>query len=370
MDGTIRRDMFFRLQFATYVGLIVALGSVLLCVYHYIDSERARFVISALFVVVIICLGCGQVIIQHSVIVKFLDPLQKLIGAICECASEAQIEGDLQEHARNIRVKVAGLRELFEQSNKKYPKDVEVLRISVLQILGTLERSFNEISANALMVGMGKICGHVAHDIRGPLATMRLFTQLVPIDSANQDMVDIREAAQKSCDRLNIMAEELLEYRKADAVDLKPFDLSGVINDICRELELQASERRVVLDCALQETQNFFGDTAKLGRVVQNLISNAIQAVEKQGDGQVSVRLVQEDSQILLNICDNGSGFPQEHLDKMFKTAFTTKGRRGNGLGLIYCANVVKAHGGQIAAHNRPEGGAEVTITMPYEAVQ
>lgn len=370
MNGTIRRDMFFRLQFATYVCLIVALVCVLLCVYHYVDSERVRLIISALFAIVIVCLGCSQVIIQHTIVSKFMDPLQKLIGAISECAGEVQIEGDLQEHAKKIRVKALGLQELFEQSNKQYPHEVEVLRSSVIQILGTLEHSFNELSANALMVGMGKICGHVAHDIRGPLATMRLFAQIAPIDPADQDMVDFKVAAQKSCERLNTMAEELLEYRKADAVELKPIDLSSVVSSICQELKFQAGERRVVVDYVMTETQNFFGDAAKLSRVVHNLVSNAIQAVEKQGDGHVSVYLVKENDQISLNIRDNGPGFPQEHVGKMFKTGFTTKGRKGNGLGLIYCANVVKAHGGKIVAHNRSEGGAEIAITLPYEMVQ
>lgn len=206
MNGTIRRDMFFRLQFATYVCLIVTLVCVLLCIYQYVDSERARIAFSTMFAVVVVCLGCGQLVIQYSIISRFIDPLQKLIGAIGECANEAQLEGDLQEHAKKIRVKALDLQELFRKSNKKYPHDVEVLRSSVIQILGTLEHSFNEISANALVVGMGKICGHVAHDIRGPLTSMRLFTQLVPIDPRDQDMVDFRNAAQKSCERLNAMA--------------------------------------------------------------------------------------------------------------------------------------------------------------------
>jgi signal transduction histidine kinase len=53
----------------------------------------------------------------------------------------------------------------------------------------------------------------------------------------------------------------------------------------------------------------------------------------------------------------------------MFKAGFTTKGKSGNGLGLIYSANVINAHGGQINAVNRPEGGAEIAISLPCSVV-
>ena len=112
------------------------------------------------------------------------------------------------------------------------------------------------------------------------------------------------------------------------------------------------------------------GDRVQLQQVIVNLLVNSVQAIGHAGtkDGRVELSTgLGPGGEVVFVIRDNGPGIPEEDLDRIFEGFFTTKDE-GMGLGLAICQSIMTAHGGGIAASNRPEGGACFRLWLPAEA--
>src|SRR4029078_8737399 len=129
------------------------------------------------------------------------------------------------------------------------------------------------------------------------------------------------------------------------------------------------------------------GDGRRLQRVLINLIHNALKYSPPQGTIRIAVQVETEEalfkedrmqpapcSMVRIHIEDEGPGIAPEDLPHLFEMFFRKKDgqdyRIGRGLGLHFCHLVVEAHGGQIAAANRPEGGAKFTVALPVRQEQ
>ncbi|KPK46695.1 MAG: hypothetical protein AMS22_17795, partial [Thiotrichales bacterium SG8_50] len=112
-------------------------------------------------------------------------------------------------------------------------------------------------------------------------------------------------------------------------------------------------------------------DSKRLRQVLHNLLINARDALSGTRNPQVSVRTGQvmqgERPYVELTVSDNGPGFPEPLLGRLFEPYTTTK-QKGTGLGLAIVKRIVEEHGGQILAENRARGGAAVTLRLPGAA--
>src|SRR5690606_4490338 len=103
-------------------------------------------------------------------------------------------------------------------------------------------------------------------------------------------------------------------------------------------------------------------------QVVVNLLLNAMEGTGTRGSLGITIAANQKQGMATLTVWDNGRGFPPELLPKAFEP-FVTGKPNGTGLGLSVCRQIAERHGGQIEARNRPHGGAEVTITLPWQGL-
>ncbi|MCX7044317.1 MAG: ATP-binding protein [Candidatus Sumerlaeota bacterium] len=109
-------------------------------------------------------------------------------------------------------------------------------------------------------------------------------------------------------------------------------------------------------------------DNDALYNAVLNLVTNAFDAVESKGGGNVRVALRQDPispSQLMLSVADNGPGIPLEIQQKIFQLFFSTKGRNGTGIGLAATKKIVEEIGGSIALDSQPGEGATFTLYLP-----
>jgi signal transduction histidine kinase len=106
-------------------------------------------------------------------------------------------------------------------------------------------------------------------------------------------------------------------------------------------------------------------DPIQIEQVIANLLRNAIEAMEDDGERLIIVQTEAQGEYAMLHVHDSGHGIPAEQMDRLFQPFATTKDS-GTGLGLAICRTIVEAHGGQIHANNRHGGtGATFTITLP-----
>ncbi|MBX8802790.1 GHKL domain-containing protein [Ochrobactrum sp. MR28] len=115
-----------------------------------------------------------------------------------------------------------------------------------------------------------------------------------------------------------------------------------------------------------KNTPAIMGDAVEMEQVLYNLIRNAADSLvqTEKTDKQISVTAHSGQGQLVITVSDNGSGIGDDVLPRLFEPFFTTR-NGGMGLGLALCATLIERIDGEITAANRPEGGAEFTITLP-----
>jgi two-component system sensor histidine kinase KdpD len=218
----------------------------------------------------------------------------------------------------------------------------------------------------------------ISHDLRTPLATIMgtissLRTYGALYDEATRD--EMLAAAQEEGERLNRFVANLLDMTRLDtgALELKrePVDLGDLIGTALRRSAPMIGSRRV--EVAIEpELPLLKLDFVLMEQVLVNLLDNA--AKYSPPKSRIDIRIKRSDSEVTIEIMDEGTGIPEDALERIFDKFFRVKAadrqRAGTGLGLAICRGFVEAMGGRVVAENRPDRpGAIFRITLPLSAV-
>lgn len=211
-----------------------------------------------------------------------------------------------------------------------------------------------------------------SHDLQEPLRKIivfcdRLENKIIDGDEQGQDYL---ERTQKSAIRMQNFIRDLLEYSrvKTQIQPVNPVNLGKLIQEALVDLETQIHENNATI-----HTGSFPAlpvDRAQFQNVFQNLISNSIK-YQKQGVSPVitlSSLFNGETGCWEIRVEDNGIGFEEKYLDRIFKPFERLHGRsayEGTGIGLAICEKIVTRHGGSITAKSQPGQGATFIISLP-----
>lgn len=219
-----------------------------------------------------------------------------------------------------------------------------------------------------------RLLARLAHEIRNPLSSLDIHVQLLEEDLGNLapamrgQLTPRLEIIRGELHRLESIVEHFLRLAGPSELDVEPVDLSKIINHVCELLRPEAAARQIRLATRLQpELPSVPADPVRLTQALMNLVINAMQAVEREGQIEVIAEI--EDSAALVRVTDSGPGIPAEKLATIFDPYFTTK-TEGSGLGLWIAQQIVTAHGGSIQAQNGPLGGAVFTMALPLQRTQ
>ena len=238
----------------------------------------------------------------------------------------------------------------------KLPEDsVEELR-EVSQTFNEMAESLVRLDAERTLLLAG-----VSHDIRTPLARLRLAVEMLPDEASNSMKHGMIEDIS---DMDNIIHQFLDFVRGVEGENTKMVD----INDLLKNLaERQARAGR---ELNLQLTSKYFVPVRPLAmqRLLDNLVGNAY-AYSK---GKVSVESKITADHIIISVMDNGPGIPPEHADRLLRPferldSARTKNEGGSGLGLAICNRIAKLHRGRLELINRPQGGLEARLSLPIQ---
>ena len=234
-----------------------------------------------------------------------------------------------------------------------------------------------DFSHAARLSTLGEMTTSIAHEIKQPLSAilMNAQTSLRYLRRAEPNLgkVDILtsrvvESAQRAGDIIGRI-QDMAGKREATSTLL---DFNDVIRQCVVFLRHESEDKGVVITTKLQQDLPAVrGDRIQLQQVIVNLIVNSIQAMKTaphvHRDIYLETRL-DENARVVFSIRDTGTGIPVDHLDQIFDGFFTTK-EGGLGIGLAICQSIIKAHEGEIAASNRPEGGAMFGFSIPTTAM-
>jgi len=166
-------------------------------------------------------------------------------------------------------------------------------------------------------------------------------------------------------ERARKVVHNMLGYARRMEPRLEDVDLNQTINQTINILENFARANSIDIQTDLMDSVPIIaGDQAQLQQVILNLISNAIDAIGK--DGTVSVKSRADDSEIRVIIADTGAGIPENMQKKIFDPFFTTKSSgKGTGLGLWISYTIIEKLGGSLSLRSQVGQGAEFTIRLP-----
>lgn len=217
----------------------------------------------------------------------------------------------------------------------------------------------------------GEVARRLAHEIKNPLTPIQLSAERLQAKLAArvapQDAEILNRAVGTIVAQVTAMknmVDDFREYARTPAPQLQSLDLNALIRDVLALYENPVADIATRLAPTLPLVR---GDPTQLRQVIHNLLQNAQDALTGSADPRIDVSTELVDGQVLLEIADNGSGFPEAIMQRAFEPYVTTK-PKGTGLGLAIVKKIIDEHHGSIALENRDQRGAAVRISLPLAA--
>ncbi|MBN2125182.1 MAG: hypothetical protein JW821_12865 [Deltaproteobacteria bacterium] len=184
-------------------------------------------------------------------------------------------------------------------------------------------------------------------------------------EGIREEIVECMDQIQAELGRGRGAAERFFRAIRPDVPMIREVDIHELLDDILELLDREIHFNRITVRREYREGLPVIrSDPSKIRQVFQNLLLNAVAAMERGGE----IVLVSEAGEqgVTVQVKDNGPGIPKEHLERIFDPLFTTDARR-TGLGLSLCAGLLKKLGGQIRVVSEPNLGATFVVTLPLQ---
>ena len=220
----------------------------------------------------------------------------------------------------------------------------------------------------------------VSHDLRTPLTTIygSSSTLLENRDTmSDTQKIRILEGIREDSQWLIRMVENLLSITRIDSGMVKILKTSTVLDELIDSVAVKFGKRYPgrTLDIRIpDEIVVIPMDAMLIEQVIINILENAVQHAD--GMTELTLEVHTEDGKAVFEIRDNGCGIPENRLSKLFTgicppdDKVPDSHKRNAGIGLSVCATIIKAHGGEISARNRAEGGAAFRFVLDTEEAE
>ena len=220
------------------------------------------------------------------------------------------------------------------------------------------------------LASVGQLASGIAHEIRnmlGPIMLAEMIRERYPADDVIREYSD---AILESHKRILALVGEIRAFSSGQGLahSPEPTHLAGLVNSVVRFLRYDREIKEIPIEVGIEVDLAAEVDSDKLKQVLVNLIRNAAQAVAVDGDvedGRVNIQVGSTGDQAFIQVVDNGSGIPNEHLEDIWTPFFTTKEGTGTGLGLHVSKTIVERHGGRIDCTSVPGKGTRMTVWLP-----
>jgi len=227
-----------------------------------------------------------------------------------------------------------------------------------------LQRELLESEKHA---AVGKLAAGVAHELNNPLTGILTFSEdlLEDLSETSEAREDIQVIMREAL-RCRQIVRDLLDFSRQGKTNRKVIPIESILHRSIKFVEKQPAFHDIHFEVHLGETPPLiFADQNQLQQVLLNLIINARDAMAGKGTISISAKQWHDKGGIHIAVADHGCGIKTEQLQHIFEPFFSTKGDRGNGLGLAAVRNIIQEHGGDVTVDSKPGEGSTFSIYLP-----
>jgi signal transduction histidine kinase len=312
-------------------------------------ARRATLAANAITIMVVVTAAA----LAANVLVH--KPLQRLRETMARVAS-----GDLAARAPFTSADELGQ---LEQSFNKMIEQIEAKNKALIE-------AQERLVLREKLASIGLLAAGVAHEINNPLATISVAAERLAEQAASPEQKQMAERILSQCARVTQTISDLLSFDRTGTFDMVHFDPVRLVQDAIEAVDASSARIEVSAPSLIPKVRV---DPVKMRQALANILLNAVQA--SQPDGKVKVELARIGNWLQISVSDSGPGIRPENLRRIFDPFFTTKEEgEGRGLGLAIAYEIVKNHGGEVAAISPAPGtqsaqkGTMMKVRLPLEA--
>jgi PAS domain S-box-containing protein len=252
---------------------------------------------------------------------------------------------------------------LFEQTLKDN-QELKEVQEQLEYHIRELNRSNEELQQFAFVA---------SHDLQEPLRKVIFYSDY--FQSQYADRLDGKSAMylkgiKDASMRMRVLITDLLSFSQVNKqkLELNEVDLTSVMKDALSDYELIIREKNAMID--IQPLPVIEGDRTMLRRLFENLLSNALKYCREDVRPLISVNVIQKDRHVEIEVRDNGIGFEEQYLPKLFTLFQRLHGKEkfaGTGLGLAICRKIAEMHNGSITAKSKLNAGSSFFVSLPLK---
>jgi two-component system cell cycle sensor histidine kinase/response regulator CckA len=296
---------------------------------------------------------------------------------------EGQWEGEVVHHKRDGTRTVVESRSALQRDAAGAPvriltidNDITERKQAAADLVALTQR---EQGQQEQMRFKDEFLSHVSHELRSPLTAIKQFTTILLGGLAgelNPEQREYQEIVLKNIRQLQSMIDDLLEVTRIESgkltLDLQRVSVRDVVTDAFHTLQITARAKCVTLSWNVPaDVPTVTADPTRVRQILIILLDNAIKFTPDGGSVTVEARRLEDDPGFLLvEVSDTGCGIDPKMGERIFERLYQVPGstrasRKGLGLGLYICKELVTGHGGRIWATRRSQNGSTFSFTLP-----
>ena len=290
----------------------------------------------AAFVTVLVAL------ISHRIGKNLTEPIKNLVGF-----TEQVAEGNLDE-----------------QCEVKTQDEIGDLAIAFNQMTRDLKQSRDKLIQAERLATAGKMSASFAHEIRNPLSSMRMLSQMLmqKPEMSNEQRQSLQYILEE-IERIDNIVKGLMDFARPTTLNLEQHALSPTLQSVLTLMEANLTHHQITLSLELaSDFPNFQFDSDKIKQAFMNVVLNAMEAMP-QG-GTLTVTTFKQENNVCIKVTDTGVGISEEDIEHLFEPFFTRKDK-GTGLGLVNVKRILEEHSGTVEIESTSGEGTTVSLWLP-----
>ncbi|MFP9126534.1 ATP-binding protein [Niallia sp. BSM11] len=239
------------------------------------------------------------------------------------------------------------------------------LIIYVVEVIQKLWNVQNKIFQAQKMETVSQLAASISHEVRNPLTSVKGFMQLLQETALNDNQKNYLDISLSELDKAVKVIEDYLAFANPNPMDgIEALNVEEEIQRITQVLHPLANKSSIRMEVETS-TIHIMSNQQYFSQCLVNICKNAIEAMEEHSSGILVIKTIKQKQEAVISISDTGIGMSKEEVSRLGEPYYSTKGKNGTGLGMMFVYNCIKEMGGSIQVESEKGNGTKFVIRLP-----